>query len=86
MAETRRGQKGVLEAKEAMTRVEMLKAYTINAAKVIMMEKTIGSIESGKQADFVLVDKDVLTVSSDEVKKTNVLWTMFGGKIIYTRQ
>ncbi len=86
MAETRRGQKGVLEAKEAMTRIEMLKAYTINAAKVMMMEKSIGSIESGKQADFVLVDKDVLTVSSEEVKKTNVVWTMFGGKIIYSRQ
>jgi len=86
MAETRRGQKGVLEVKEVMTRVEMLKAYTINAAKVMMMEKSIGSIESGKQADFVLVDKDVLKVSSEEVKKTNVVWTMFGGKIIYSRQ
>jgi predicted amidohydrolase YtcJ len=86
MAETRKGKNGVLEAKEAMTRVEMLKAYTINAAKVMMMEKTIGSIESGKQADFVLVDRDVLKVSSEEVKKTNVVWTMFGGKIIYSRQ
>jgi len=52
----------------------------------MMMEKSIGSIESGKQADFVLVDKDVLKVSSEEVKKTNVVWTMFGGKIIYSRQ
>lgn len=85
MAETRVGQKGVLDANEVMKRVDMLKAYTINAAKVLMMEKTIGSIETGKQADFVLVDRDVLTVSPDEVKKTTVIWTMFGGKIIYTR-
>jgi predicted amidohydrolase YtcJ len=86
MAETRKGKNGVLEAKEAMTRVEMVKVYTINAAKVMMMEKSIGSIESGKQADFVLVDRDVLSVSSEEVKKTNVVWTMFGGKIVYARQ
>ena len=85
MAETRRGQKGVLGASEVMTRIEMLKAYTINAAKLMMMEKSIGSIETGKQADFVLVDRDVMTVSSDEVRETNVIWTMFGGRIIYKR-
>ena len=85
MAETRKGQKGVLEASEVMTRMDMLKAYTINAAKVMRMEKSIGSIEPGKQADFVLVDRDVMTVSSDEIKKTNVVWTMFGGLIVFTR-
>lgn len=85
VAETRVGHKGVLEATEVMTRMEMLKAYTINAAKLMMMEKSIGSIEPGKQADFVLVDRDVLTVSPDEVKKTSVIWTMFGGNMIYTK-
>jgi predicted amidohydrolase YtcJ len=85
MGETRVGKKGVLEVTEVMTRVDMLKAYTINAARVLMMEKTIGSIEPGKQADFVLVDRDVLKVSSDEVKQTSVIWTMFGGKIVYSK-
>ena len=85
MGETRVGQKGVLDATEVMTRIEMLRAYTINAAKALMMERTIGTIESGKQADFVLVDRDVLTVSSEEVKKTSVIWTMFGGRIIYSK-
>jgi predicted amidohydrolase YtcJ len=85
MGETRLGKKGVLEANEAMTRADMLKAYTINAAKVLMMEKTIGSIEPGKLADFVLVDRDVTKVSSDEVRKTSVIWTMFGGKIVYSK-
>jgi predicted amidohydrolase YtcJ len=85
MGETRVGKKGVLEVTEVMTRVDMLKAYTINAARVLMMEKTIGSIEPGKNADFVLVDRDVLKVSSEEVKKTSVIWTMFGGKIVYSK-
>ena len=85
MGETRTGQKGVLEATEAMGRVDLLKAYTINAAKVLMMEKSIGSIEPGKQADFVLVDRDVLKVPSEEVKKTSVLWTMYAGKIVYSK-
>jgi len=85
MGETRVGQKGVLEASEVMTRMNLLRAYTINAAKVLMMEKTIGSIEPGKQADFVLVDRDVMTVSSEEVKKTEVIWTMFAGTIVYNK-
>jgi predicted amidohydrolase YtcJ len=85
MAETRKGQKGVLDAKEIMPRIEMLKAYTIRAAKVLMQEKNIGSIEPGKKADFVLLDRDVLTVSSEDVKETNVLWTMFAGEIVYKK-
>jgi len=37
----------------------------------------------GKQADLVLVDRDVMTVPAEELKDTKVLWTMFGGKIVY---
>ena len=83
MAETRKGQKGILDPKEIMPRIEMLKAYTIRAARVLMQEKNIGSIERGKNADFVLLDRDVLTVSSDDIKETKVLWTMFAGEIVY---
>ena len=53
MAEMRTGKDGVLHAEEIMNRVEMLKAYTIHAAKIMLSEKQIGSIEPGKQADFV---------------------------------
>ena len=84
VAETRVGKLGVLNAGESMPRAEMLKAYTINAARVLW-STTIGSIEPGKQADLVLVDRDVLTVSAEDVRNTQVLWTMFGGEVVYAK-
>jgi predicted amidohydrolase YtcJ len=85
IAETRGGQLGVLNASEVATRRQMLDAYTINAAKAIMMDKTIGSIEKGKAADFVLVDRDILHCTPEDVKSTQVIWTMFGGQLVFER-
>ncbi len=83
IAETRVGNLGVLAPDQIVSRRQMLDAYTINAAKVIMMNNIIGSIEKGKQADFVLVDRDILHCSPEEVKSTRVLWTMFGGVQVF---
>jgi len=82
-AETRVGPQGVLDANQRMPREAMLYAYTRNAAMVLNQLDEIGSIVAGKKADLVLVDRDVLTVPVDEVKDAKVLWTMFGGRIIY---
>jgi predicted amidohydrolase YtcJ len=82
-AETRDGPEGVLDASQRMPREAMLFAYTRNSAKVLNQLNEIGSIAAGKQADLVLVDRDVLTVPVAEVKDAKVLWTMFGGRIIY---
>ncbi|MDH4092055.1 MAG: amidohydrolase [Cyclobacteriaceae bacterium] len=83
IAESRKGGMGVLNARETVSRIEMIKAYTINAAKLLLMDKKIGSIEPGKQADFVLVDRDVLAVDENLIKHTQIIWTMFGGKIVF---
>jgi predicted amidohydrolase YtcJ len=82
-AETRVGPQGVLDAGQRMPREAMLFAYTRNSAKVLNQLDEIGSIAPGKRADLVLVDRDVLTVPVAEVKDAKVLWTMFGGRIIY---
>jgi predicted amidohydrolase YtcJ len=82
-AETRAGPQGVLDADQRMPREAMLFAYTRNSAKVLNQLDEIGSIAPGKRADLVLVDRDVLTVSVAEVKDAKVLWTMFGGRIVY---
>ena len=82
-AETRVGPQGVLDAGQRMPREAMLFAYTRNSAKVLNQLDQIGSLAPGKLADLVLVDRDVLTVPVAEVKDTKVLWTMFGGKIVY---
>lgn len=82
-AETRLGSLGVLDSTQCMPRIDMLYAYTINAAKLLMMEKSVGSIEPGKFADMILVDRDILSIAPDAMLNTKVLWTMFEGKIVY---
>jgi len=82
-AETRVGPLGVLDAAQRMPRDAMLYAYTRNAAQVLEQSAQIGSLAPGKQADLVLVDRDVLTVSAEELKDAKVLWTMLAGKIVY---
>jgi predicted amidohydrolase YtcJ len=82
-AQTRRGPEGVLNADECMPREAMLFAYTRNSAVAMRQLDKIGSIAPGKQADLVLVDRDVLTVSTDEVRATKVLWTMQDGRMVY---
>ena len=82
-AETRKGPMGVLDATQCMPRISMLYAYTIEAAKAMMLENQIGSLEPGKSADMILVDRDILTVDAESFKKTKLLWTMFEGKLVY---
>jgi predicted amidohydrolase YtcJ len=82
-AETRKGPEGVLIPSERMPREAMFYSYTRNSARAMNQLSKIGTIAPGKQADLVLVDRDVLTVSSEELKDTKVLWTMFGGTIVY---
>ena len=57
--------------------------YTINGANVLFWEDNLGSIEVGKLADLVVLDKDILTCALDEIKDTKVLMTMMGGEIVY---
>jgi len=61
----------------------MMYAYTIDAAKALMLEKKIGSLQTGKYADMILLDRDVLSVPAEEMQAARVLWTMFEGKIVY---
>ncbi len=82
-AETRKGPMGVLDSTQCMPRMAMLYAYTSEAAKVLMLEKKIGSLQAGKYADMILVDRDVLAVTPEAMKDTRVLWTMFEGKKVY---
>jgi predicted amidohydrolase YtcJ len=81
-AETRKGDEGVLDASQVMPREAMFYAYTRNSAKAMNVD-SIGSIAPGKRADLVLLDRDVLTVSPEEMRDTKVIWTMVAGKTVY---
>jgi hypothetical protein len=82
-AETRKGSEGVLDASQDMPREAMFYAYTHNSAHAMNMLGTIGSIAPGKKADLILLDRDVLTISPEEMRETKVLWTMVGGKTVF---
>jgi predicted amidohydrolase YtcJ len=83
-AETRKGPEGVLDPEQRMPRDAMLYAYTRNSARAMNQLEKIGTIAPGKQADLVLLDRDVLTVPPEKLRDTKVLWTMVGGKIVWT--
>ena len=83
-AVTREGEKGVLNADERLDRETMFYAYTLNAARAIGQEQRIGSLAVGKQADFILLDRDVFTVDAKALAETRVLKTWFGGREVYT--
>jgi predicted amidohydrolase YtcJ len=68
---------------EAMTRSEALKAMTIWPAYAAFQEKVMGSITPGKYADFVILDRDIMTVPNSEILATQVLSTWIGGKTVY---
>ncbi|MGU3523466.1 amidohydrolase [Enterobacteriaceae bacterium C23F] len=84
-AVTRMGELGELPPEsEKISREAMLKAYTLNAAKVIGRDTEIGSISVGKSADLVLFDRNLEKVSIEEMRDAKVLWTMFEGKLVYS--
>jgi predicted amidohydrolase YtcJ len=85
-AETRKGVEGVLDPSQCMPREAMLFAYTRNSARAMNEQARIGSLASGMQADLVLLDRDILTVSPEEMRDTRVLWTMVGGNTVYRSQ
>ena len=82
---TRKGPKGVLNAGEAIDLKTMLQAYTLNAARAMRLERQVGSLEVGKQADMIVLDRDVLSVAPEALRDTQVLQTWFAGKRIYAR-
>lgn len=82
-ASTRKGPLGVLNSGESIDRQTMFYAYTLNAAKALRLDRQIGSLAPGKQADLIVLDRDVFTVSDDELFDTQVLKTYFAGKQVY---
>lgn len=63
-----------------------MKAYTINGAYASFEESIKGSLEPGKLADFVILDKDITAIDPVEIWSVNVLRTVVGGKSVYVRE
>lgn len=74
---------GVLNPDQALTRVEALRFYTINNARLHFEEHDKGTIEPGKLADLIVTDRDPLTCPEPDLRATEVLGTMVGGKVVH---
>jgi len=72
-----------LHPEQYLTRQEAMRLYTINNAYLTFEEREKGSLEAGKLADFIVLDRDILTCPVDEVKDITVLETWLGGKRVY---
>jgi predicted amidohydrolase YtcJ len=77
---------GVHEPNERLTREQAIKLYTINNAYINKEEKEKGSLEVGKLGDLIIVDRDVFTCPTDDIKDTKVLYTIVGGKVVYEKK
>lgn len=77
---------GGYEPEEKMTRAQALRSYTLDAAYGAFEENIKGSIKVGKLADFVVFDKDLMTVPDSEILTTEVTMTILGGKILYEKK
>lgn len=75
----------VMHAEEKIGREAMLRLYTRNNAFILLDEANRGSLEPGKLADFVVLDRDLLTCPVDDVRTATVLETWVGGKQVYVR-
>ena len=86
-AVTRQDRAGMPEngwyADQAMTRAEALHSYTLAAAYAAHQEDRLGSLERGKWADFIVVDRDYFEILASEIDEIRVLQTWVGGKLVF---
>jgi predicted amidohydrolase YtcJ len=68
---------------EAITLPEAVAAFTINAAHTNRLDKDTGSIETGKRADLVVLDRNLFEISASELSETKALVTLFEGKPVH---
>src|SRR5579863_4938095 len=73
-------------SEEKFTRAEALKTHTIWPAYLQFAEKERGSIENGKLADLVVIDRDYLTCPEEQIKDIEPVMTILNGRVVYRAQ
>ena len=71
---------------QAMTLTEAFRCFTLDAAYAGHQEKTLGSLEPGKWADFIVIDRDLFTMPTYDIYKTGVLQTWVAGRQVYEKK
>ena len=70
-------------ADQAMTRAEALHSFTWAPAYAAHREDRLGSLEAGKWADFIVVDRDFFRIPADQIDDISVIQTWVGGELVY---
>jgi predicted amidohydrolase YtcJ len=78
-----RGMDEPLHPEEALSRADAVRMYTSWNAHVLRMETQAGSLEKGKLADLIVIDRDVLGCPPEELCETRVLSTWVGGREVW---
>ncbi len=76
---------GGFQIQDALSREETLKGMTIWAAYSCFQEKKRGSLEKGKDADFIILEEDIMTVAFDRLRNIKPIRTVIAGETVYTR-
>lgn len=79
----RGGYDGALWPEQALDLETVLRIYTVNAARAMGLSDLTGSIEAGKSADFILVDRDLFATAPELLSQTRVLSTWFEGRQVH---
>lgn len=74
---------GRLADQPGMPREAVLRAATINAAYTLRMEHDVGSLEVGKLADLIVLDRNFFRIPAEQIAQIKVLQTVVGGKVVY---
>lgn len=74
-----------LHPEEGLTRQQAIRFYTINNARLMFLEKLTGSLEQGKRADFIVLDRDLMTCPPESIRETKCLATYLDGRRIHPR-
>ena len=86
---TRQGENDVIwNRAERLDILSILDAYTINGAKALRQSDTVGSLEVGKMADFIVLSQNIIDLArngqADKIDETKVLTTIFNGAVVYS--
>jgi hypothetical protein len=77
------GSDEVLWPAECMSLDEMIESFTINGAYANFLEQDTGSLEVGKAADLVVLDRNLFEIPASDISNAKVLLTLFEGKEVY---
>ncbi len=75
----------VLRTPQEISLEDAVKAYTLNAAYVMRQESRVGSIEVGKEADLIVLDRDIFSIPANQIGDTKVDLTYLKGKLVFER-